>query len=97
VFIRSAAELRAILQRNPFADKDPKYTHVVFLQHKPPTEALADVRGRAAEELRLGKREIYVYYPRGMGLSKLQIPVARVGTSRNLNTVAKLVALSSRN
>jgi uncharacterized protein (DUF1697 family) len=46
--------------------------------------------------MRLGRREIYVYYPSGMGQSELQIPAARVGTSRNLNTVAKLVEMSSR-
>jgi uncharacterized protein (DUF1697 family) len=44
----------------------------------------------------LGTREIYVYYPSGMGQSKLRIPAARYGTARNLNTVAKLVAMSSR-
>ena len=95
-FIRTAAELRAILKRNPFADKDPKYTHSFFLHDKPPADALDDVRGRAAEEMRLGQREIYVYYPVGMGQSKLQIPAARLGTSRNLNTVAILVEMSSR-
>jgi uncharacterized protein (DUF1697 family) len=95
-FIRTAAELRAILKRNPFADKEPRYTHAFFLHEKPPTDALDDVRGRAGEEMRLGRREIYVYYPVGMGQSKLQIPAARLGTSRNLNTVAILVEMSSR-
>jgi len=56
---------------------------------------LDEVRGRAAEEIQLGLREIYVYYPSGMGQSKLRIPAARLGTARNLNTVAKLVEMSS--
>ena len=95
-FIRTAAELRAILKSNPFSDKEPKYIHAFFLHEKPPTDALDDVRGRAGEEMCLGRREIYVYYPSGMGQSRLQIPAARHGTSRNLNTVAQLVEMSSR-
>jgi len=45
--------------------------------------------------MRLGRRELYVYYPPGMGKSKLQIPAANSGTARNMNTVAKLVEMSS--
>jgi len=95
-FIRTAAELRATLQGNQFSDKEAKYTHSFFLHKKPPADTLESVRGRSGEEMYLGQREIYVYYPAGMGQSKLQIPAARFGTSRNLNTVAKLVEMSSR-
>jgi uncharacterized protein (DUF1697 family) len=96
VFVRTASEMRTILKRNPFADKEPGLTYSFFLNEKPRFGALDDVRGRVGEELRLGQREIYVYYPTGMGKSKLQIPAAKLGTSRNLNTVAKLVEMSSR-
>ena len=48
------------------------------------------------EELRLGKREIYVHYPSGMGRSKLKIPAAKAGTARNLNTVAKLAEMAAK-
>jgi uncharacterized protein (DUF1697 family) len=97
VFVRTAEEMRAVLKSNPFCDKEPQLTYSFFLQEKPAADALDNVRGRAGEEIRLGRREIYVYYPSGMGQSKLQIPAARLGTSRNLNTVAKLVEMSSRN
>jgi uncharacterized protein (DUF1697 family) len=96
VFVRTASEMRTILKRNPFSDKEPKHTYSFFLNEKPSSDALDEVRGRDGEELRLGLREIYVYYPTGMGKSKLQIPAAKLGTSRNLNTVAKLVEMSSR-
>jgi uncharacterized protein (DUF1697 family) len=96
VFVRSAREMGIVLKRNPFADKDPKLTYAFFLREKPATDALDDIRGRAGEEILLGQREIYVYYPSGMGQSKLRIPAASLGTSRNLNTVAKLVEMSSR-
>jgi uncharacterized protein (DUF1697 family) len=46
-------------------------------------------------ELRAGGREIYVHYPSGMGQSKLLVPAAKNATTRNMNTIAKLVAMSS--
>ena len=41
-----------------------------------------------------GGREIYVYYPDGMGRSKLNLPLSDPAvTVRNMNTVGKLVAM----
>jgi len=88
--------MRAVLEKNPFSDQDPRLTYAFFLHERPPPDALTEVRGRADEEIGLGKREIYVFYPKGMGQSKLKLPTAAAGTARNLNTVAKLVAMSSR-
>jgi uncharacterized protein (DUF1697 family) len=96
VFVRTASEMRTVLTRNPFSGKEPNLTYSFFLNEKPRSDAFEDVRGRGEEELGLGQREIYVYYPTGMGKSKLQIPAAKPGTARNLNTVAKLVEMSSR-
>lgn len=96
VLLRTAPEMRAILKSNPYSDKEPNLTYSFFLNEKPRADALEDVRGQNGEELHLGQREIYVYYPMGMGKSKLRIPAAKLGTSRNLNTVAKLVEMSSR-
>jgi uncharacterized protein (DUF1697 family) len=53
------------------------------------------VSGRVNEEVRAGKREIYVLYDENMGRSKLKIPAAKNGTARNMNTVAKLAAMAS--
>ncbi len=97
VFVRSADEMRTILKSNPFHDKPTNLTYSFFLDESPAADALDDIRGRAGEEIQLGRREIYVYYPSGMGKSKLRIPAARSGTARNLNTVAKLVEMSGRN
>jgi uncharacterized protein (DUF1697 family) len=96
VFLRTAAEMRTVLQSNPFADREPRLTYSFFLNDDPPSDTLERMRGRAREEIRLGKREIYVFYPKGMGQSKLRIPAAQVGTARNMRTVAKLVAMSQR-
>lgn len=95
VFVRTALELQEVLRGNPFPKAEPRLTYVFFLRNKPPPEATANVRRRVDEQLRAGKREIYVHYPLGMGQSKLVIPAAKNGTARNMNTVAKLVAMSS--
>ena len=50
---------------------------------------------QANEKLRLGLREIYVYYADGQGESKLKIPAAGNGTARNMNTVAKLAEMAA--
>ena len=95
VFVRTAAEMRAVLDANPFPRAQPAHTYAFFLADKPPRDAVASARGQVDEEVRLGRREIYVYYPSGMGKSKLRLPAASSGTARNMNTVAKLVAMSS--
>ena len=97
VFVRTAAELQAVHERSPFSDQDPKRVYVFLLEQSASAAALDGIRGRADDEIQLGQREIYVYYPMGMGQSKLQIPAARSATARNMATVAKLVQLSNRN
>jgi uncharacterized protein (DUF1697 family) len=96
VFVRTAAEMQAVLDANPFPHAESKHTYAIFLDAKPPKDALDHVIGRVDEEIRLGRHEIYVHYPSGMGQSKLRIPAANLGTARNMNTVAKLVAMSVR-
>jgi uncharacterized protein (DUF1697 family) len=95
VFLRTAAEMRAVLHANPFPKAEPARTYVFFLDAIPARDALANVRHQTDEQISVGKREIYVYYPAGMGQSKLVIPAARLGTARNMNTVAKLAELSA--
>ena len=62
----------------------------MFLDKAPPKDTLDGIRGRKDEEIKLGRREIYVHYGQGMGTSKLVIPAAKTGTARNMNTVATL-------
>jgi uncharacterized protein (DUF1697 family) len=95
VLVRTAQEVAAVLAANPFPQTESRHTYVFFLDRRPPREALDRARGRTDEELHLGRREIYVHYPSGMGRSKLRIPAALEGTARNMNTVAKLAELAS--
>jgi uncharacterized protein (DUF1697 family) len=95
VIVRTAAEMSEVVAGNPFPGRSASRTVVIFLDHAPPADALKDVKGQTNEEARLGRREIYVHYPDGIGRSKLRIPAARDGTARNMNTVAKLVAMAA--
>ena len=94
VLVRTAAELAAVLQANPFPEAAPNRTVAIFLDKPPSAACLAEITGLAGEQVRLGKREIYVHYRDGIGKSKLRIPAAADGTARNMNTIAKLTALA---
>jgi uncharacterized protein (DUF1697 family) len=96
VAIRTAAELGKVLSGNPFPDAAPSKVVTIFLDAGPLKSALSGIKGAHREEVRLGKREIYVHYPDGQGLSKLKIPGAAAGTARNMNTVAKLVEMAGK-
>ncbi|MHC6157126.1 DUF1697 domain-containing protein [Bradyrhizobium elkanii] len=95
VVVRSADEIAAVLKANPFPKAPPNYTVAIFLDEPPPKDALKDIKGQQDEQVRLGKREIYVAYGSGMGRSKLKIPAAATGTARNINTIAKLAELAA--
>src|SRR5271155_5168474 len=95
VIVRSAREMADILNANPYPSHDPKHTYVLFLDAPPTQNALDTVTGQDGEEMRLGKREIYIAYPNGMGSSKLKIPAGKTGTARNLNTVRALVEIAA--
>ncbi len=96
VVVRTAPEMRAVLKANPFPEAQAKYTYAIFLDHRPPHDALDHVAGQSDEKMSLGDREIFVHYPSGMGRSKLKIPAAKTGTARNMNTVAKLAEMASK-
>ncbi len=93
VFVRTSAELAAIVSANPFPDAHGS-SHLVYFYEKPPP---SDLIGRCShiknERLALGTRELYVDYGEGVRLSKLKIPGKTEHTARNINTVKKLVAL----
>ena len=95
VLIRAAKEMTAVLAASPFKDKPGSKAHAIFLDQPPPSDALSSVSNQTNEELQLGAREIYAYYPEGAGQSKLKIPTAKAGTARNMNTVAKLADMAT--
>jgi len=94
VLVRTAAEMAQVLADNPFPKAAPNRTMAVFLHRAPPADTLAGVRGQKDEEIRLGRREIYIHYGEGLGQSKLVIAAAKAGTARNMNTVAVLAKMA---
>ncbi|MBZ5586769.1 MAG: DUF1697 domain-containing protein [Acidobacteriia bacterium] len=104
VILRTAAELRDAIAANPFASRpgiDPSRLLVLFLSGDPGPEARAQVRAIQAdpEELHMRGREIFIYFPNGMGRSKLSwVALADLlkmsGAGRNWNTVTKLLEIA---
>lgn len=104
VILRTPAELRDVLRRNPFAsraDVHPSKLLITFLARDPGEDARRQVRQLkiGPEELFIDGREMFVHYPNGMGRTKFPaIKIASIlkvaGTGRNVNTVAKLLELS---
>src|SRR5262245_45134345 len=102
VMVRTPAELRKVVKGNPFPKvKEGKKLHVVFLSGAPTKAAAAalDPDRSPPDEFVLKGRELYVHYPDGQGRSKLsndwiEKTLGVRGTSRNWNTVLKLVDLS---
>jgi uncharacterized protein (DUF1697 family) len=93
VMVRSAAEMRAVADNNPFPDEPGSRNMVYFLAEPVPADLLATVRGQQGERIAFSGREISVAYGEGIRNSRLIIPLAKAGTARNRNTVAKLAAL----
>ena len=95
ILVRTAKEMAAVADANPFKDSPPNRVLAIFLPVKPRKDALDDVRGRQDERIALGTREIYIDYGElGAGRSKLRIPAAAASTARNMNSVAKLAEMA---
>jgi uncharacterized protein (DUF1697 family) len=96
VFLRTAGEMTKIVRDFPFKDVAKNRGVVIFLDRKPPEDALKQLSGQADEKVALGKREIYVAYgEQGIGRSRLKIPGATAGTARNINTVITLAEMAT--
>lgn len=94
VMVRSADELAAVLAANPFPDRAPNRTVAVFLDAPPAPDYREGLVAPDGEEVVAGVRELYIHYGAGMAQSRFKLPAAQAGTARNMNTVARLVAMS---
>lgn len=94
VHVRSAADLKALLARNPYEHCAPNRTVAVLVDGPIPADAIEQARGRKDEEIALGEREIFIHYGDGMAHSRLGIPAGADGTARNINTLRKLAELT---
>ena len=98
VFVRTGAELDAIIAANPFkafAKSQPNFLVVSFMRGAAtPAEMEAmEKTSLTGEEIKQGKNCLYIKFPKGQGPSKLKMP--KLGTARNWNTVTKLAAMAA--
>jgi uncharacterized protein (DUF1697 family) len=104
ILMRTLPEWREVVASNPFAareDIDPSKLLVTFV-----ARTLTAPQRRAAEAISVGpevliarRREVYAYYPEGLGQSKLtpallERTLGQPGTGRNWNSVLKMLALA---
>ncbi len=94
VLVRSASEIAKLVADNPFADNPANRVMVLFTDARLPNHPLDGATGIQNEEVRLGPRALFVFYPDGMARTRLRLPSERNGTARNMNTVAKLAQLA---
>ncbi|WP_338783855.1 DUF1697 domain-containing protein [Streptomyces sp. DG1A-41] len=105
VLVRDHAYLKAIADACPFpaADLEPKQLHVTYFSAPVSPERFAEIDEFAylPEEFRLGDRALYLYAPNGLGRSKLaehlskpRITKGVIATTRNWNTVVKMVEMT---
>lgn len=103
VVVRSAAEMAAVVEHNPFPGAGGTRLHVLFCDPAPPADLLdgVDLDAAAPEAATLVGAEVYLHLPDGMGRAALpaalERPLRRAGvtvTARNWNTVERLRDMS---
>lgn len=106
VIVRDHAYLAAIADDCPYpaAELEGKQLHVTYFSEPVGADRFATVDQPAflPEEFTLGDRALYLYAPNGLGRSKLAEQLAKprvnkglIATTRNWNTVVKLVEMTA--
>ncbi len=93
VIIRSAVEIAATVRDNPFADQPGSRVMVLFSDLLPFNDPLEGASGVTSEQVRFGRRGLFIYYPDGQADTRLRLPAMTSGTARNMNTVLKIHAM----
>jgi len=102
VVLRTPAQMRRIVDDDPFPLVESTKLHVVFTDGAIPAKAVAelDVGSFAPEELVVHGREAYLHLPGGMGRARMPaVLLSRLAvrtTVRNWNTVTTLAGLAHR-
>src|SRR5260370_9612355 len=104
VILRTATEMREVIARNPFAKRrgsEPSKLLVTFLGSDPGAGAREKILQIKCdpEELRIEGRELYIYFPNGIGRSKLswaglEKTLKTPGTARKWNSVTKMLEMA---
>jgi uncharacterized protein (DUF1697 family) len=103
VVVRTRDELAEVVERDPLGGlaESPKLYQVSFCSAEPADDAVRKVAERAVGEERLvvHGRDIYCWFPDGVGRSRLAAQLSRQSlgvtvTARNWTTVVKLLELA---
>jgi uncharacterized protein (DUF1697 family) len=101
VIPRSLDQIRSIIRKNPFKNKDANYLHLTFLQEKPRSN-YSDGEMRQAitgdEDFDIVGSEIYLFCPNGYGRTKLnntffERKLGIIPTTRNWHTVNAFLSI----
>ncbi|ARF76053.1 DUF1697 domain-containing protein [Streptomyces griseus] len=103
--VRTGAYLAAVADACPFpaAELEGRQLHVTYFDRPVDSDRFAalDAQAHLPEAFELGDRCLYLYVPDGLGRSRLAEALARprqtdglTATTRNWNTVAKLVEMT---
>ena len=102
VVVRTPAQMRNVLQGNPFGPSEAARTHFTFLSKKPGKREVNDLVGQSfpPDRFVVTSQVVYLNCPQGYGVSKLsnnflERKLGVSATTRNHNTVTKLVELTT--
>ncbi len=103
LFVLTVDQFRAAFEKNPFTDDDHEGSKllVTFYQETPTDAMMQKLHDThdGSETIHLVDDVLYIYFPDGMGRSKLANKtlgqaIKISGTGRNWNTMVKLLALA---
>jgi uncharacterized protein (DUF1697 family) len=99
VTVRTSAQLKKIVDQNPYPDGNPSQVTVAFLTKPAPADGKKRVAEVAQdyEPFSFSGQEVYVHYSQGLGKSKLAEKFSAIvgvsSTVRTIRTVEKVLAL----
>jgi len=103
-FVRTAREWKTIVANNPFPEEaqcDPSHLVVLFLKDAPDASNVKALQAAITgpEVVRADGKQAYVYYPAGIGRSRLtnvliEKKLGSRATGRNWNTILKVGSLA---
>jgi uncharacterized protein (DUF1697 family) len=101
VIVRSAGQLRELIEANPFGDRDNSKTHVTLLD-RIPDKPFPDIAPIAlpGDTAYLNGADLYLFMPNGYGRTKLQNAywerkLGVTATTRNWNTMRTMCRLAT--
>lgn len=102
VLIRTKNEFQAVIENNPFRNKDPGKIHVTFMSDGPTGIQVDDINKvkERSEGFSIYGKQIYLFCPNGYGKSKLsntffERKLKVTATTRNWKTVSALFEIAN--